>query len=582
MNARRNPISVWWRTSLFAALLASVVPGPAVFAQTASLAPRLPPNTVCYVEWRGTALVTGAAGRNHFLQLLADPDLAPVWAVVASNFRERTRGQGGPASAAVLPELLSLLDNPVVFGIIENPKASKSSPAAGATPPVGFFLVYDATGKMSLVEKWKSSNPTQNSVAPVVTHYDFSGTSVEVRTTEKNVSYAAQAGNYYLTSDQKPAIEELITRFRSADRPVASVEQLPGYEEARKFVGPDAALEFFARVPDLSRWTPADAKNTAGAELAKNLHLERVHVAEGGVSFAGEAVHFRGAILGDTSPGGPFDLAAPSTVAFQTQPIASEGPAFTLSRMNLAATYAFLRAALTASLPPQQTANLTAFESAAQSFLGMPVASALALFSGEVASVSIYSDDGTPQRLFAATIQQPEAVLRVLRAVVGPMIVSDDYSGSTTFLDLSYPYRDPKTGMRRRKFYYVAVMPQLMLAAPRKAMLRQAVAQLGTRTGVAPATGIFASAEYRQIRSHLPEKLSGLSGADITQVPWDKLLANLEDQADQAARQSKGSPPPDLSWLKLLKPQVISRHLHWALSGWWKDSSGVYFDSYLQ
>jgi hypothetical protein len=122
----------------------------------------------------------------------------------------------------------------------------------------------------------------------------------------------------------------------------------------------------------------------------------------------------------------------------------------------------------------------------------------------------------------------------------------------------------------------------MILAAPRKAMLRQAVTQLGPRTGAGHASGIFANTEYGQMRSRLPEKLSGLSGADITQIPWDKLLANLEDQADQAAKRSKDSHSPDLTWLKLLKSEVISRHLHMALSGWWKDSSGVYFDSYLQ
>lgn len=582
MNTRRKYISSRCGISLLATLLASLVPSAALFAQAPRIAQQLPPNTVCYVEWRGMALLSGAEKKNHFLQLLEDPDFAPIWAAVAANFQQRTRGQSGTASAPVLPDILSLLDNPTAFGLIETPKTLKSSPEGVAAPAVGFFLVYDATGKTSLIEKWKASSQTHTAAVPEVTHYDFGGTSVEVRTTGKNVSYIAQVGSYYLMSDQKQVIEDLVTRFRSADPPAASLEQLREYQEARKFVGPDAALEFFARMPDLSRWTPADPKDKIGAELAKNLHLEKVRVAEGGVSFASEAIHFRGAILGDTSPGGPFDLAAPSSATFQMQEIASAGSAFTLSRLNLAATYEFIRAALVASLPAQQTANLTMFENVAQSFLGMPVTSALGLFSGEVASVSSYSDDGTPQRLFAATIQQPEAVLRILRAVIGPMIASEDVSGGATYLDLSYPYRDPETGMRRRKFYYLAVTPQMIVAAPRKAMLRQAVTQLGSRTGAAPASGIFANAEYGEMRSHLPEKLSGLSGTDITQIPWDKLLANLEDQVDQAAKQSKGSQPPDLTWLKMVKPDVISRHLHMALSGWWKDSSGVYFDSYLQ
>jgi hypothetical protein len=70
-----------------------------------------------------------------------------------------------------------------------------------------------------------------------------------------------------------------------------------------------------------------------------------------------------------------------------------------------------------------------------------------------------------------------------------------------------------------------------------------------------------------------------LSGSDITQIPWDKLLTKLQAQLEQAAKDKNGPQPPDLNWLK---PEAVSRHLHVALSGWWVDSSGVYFDSYIQ
>ena len=40
----------------------------------------------------------------------------------------------------------------------------------------------------------------------------------------------------------------------------------------------------------------------------------------------------------------------------------------------------------------------------------------------------------------------------MLRAVIGTMIAAEDTSGSTTFLDLTYPYKDPATGTQRRAF----------------------------------------------------------------------------------------------------------------------------------
>src|SRR5690242_16400010 len=152
----------------------------------------------------------------------------------------------------------------------------------------------------------------------------------------------------------------------------------------------------------------------------------------------------------------------------------------------------------------------------------MPVSDALGLMSGEIASFSTYSDDGTAQQLFAATIQQPQAVLRILRAVVGSMIVAEDSSGSITFLDIAYPYKDPKTGTQRRKFYYLAVTPQMLVGAPRKAMVRETVQRLRSPQDARAAAGLLANPDFSRMRPLLPEKLSGLSGSDLAQIPWDR------------------------------------------------------------
>ena len=402
---------------------------------------------------------------------------------------------------------------------------------------------------------------------------------MEIRAAGASVTYSAQASRYFVASDQKQIVESLIARFRSADSKATSLGQLAPYRDLQKFIGSDAALEWYARIPDPDQWSIPSSGGKSAAQFAKSIHLEKVHAAGGGVSFAGEAMHVRGAILGDTSPGGVFDLAGPSTAAFQTEAVVSGSSTFSMSRFNLAALYALTRGAIVGTLSSQQVANVTAIETVGQSYLGMPIGDALGLMSGEIASFSTYSDDGTAQQLFAATIQQPEAVLRILRAVAGSMIVAEDSSGTATFLDIAYPYKDPKTGTQRRKFYYLAVTPQMLLGAPRKAMLRETVQRLGSHRDASPAAGLLANPDFSRMRSLLPEKLSGLSGSDLTQIPWDKLLSQLEDQVAQEAKQKNGQQPPDLSWLK---PDTISRHLHIALSGWWKDSGGVYFDSYLQ
>jgi hypothetical protein len=94
---------------------------------------------------------------------------------------------------------------------------------------------------------------------------------------------------------------------------------------------------------------------------------------------------------------------------------------------------------------------------------------------------------------------------------------------------------------------------------------------------------VLANSDYSRTRSLLPEKLSGLSALDLAHIPWDKILARYSKlAADEAARNPAGPNPPATGWLKSVKPEVVARHLNFGISGWWKDSSGIYFDSYLQ
>jgi hypothetical protein len=550
---------------------------PALCAQTSPLVEHLSPDTIFYVEWRGAASLGAAAEKNHLIQLLHDPDTTAMMVQLGGQI-QRSSEKGAHPAAVLLPDLASFLDNGVVFGVEMNPEARKATFGKHVSP-VAFFLVYDATGKTDLIRKWDALSRVGSKTPVEVTNYDFGETSVEVRKTNTGSSYSAQAGKYFVASDQKKTIEDLISRLASRGAPASSVEQLAEYGQIHRYVGEDAALEFFGRIPDVSHWNlPSNENGKSGQQLVKNLHLDKVHVMGGGLSLDGEAARMRGAVLGDASPLSPFDVAGTSSATFQTLAAIQNSPAFSISRINLPATYQLFMSAIQGNLTPQQAGNVQMAESAVQSFLGMPIIDALRLFTGEIGSMTTYSDDGKMEQLFAISIQKPDAVLRVTRALVGTMIVSEDSSGAATYLDLAYPYMDPETHQRRRKFYYVAVTPQLLLVAPRKAMLRQAMERIDAGTADPPPAGVFANPDYAQLRSRLPEKLSGLGAADMARIPWDKLLANL---AAQSAEKAKGPNQQalDLSWVK---PWVISRYLHTAISGWWKDSNGLYFDSYIQ
>lgn len=553
-------------------------------AQTSEFVPRLPARTVAYVEWHGAA-ETSAAQQNHVLQLLRDPGLIPLWLGIAADFEQQQRARKAPAPPLTLPDIVSLIQNPATAGIIEMPSAAGNSQAAVSTPPAATFLVYDAAGKSDIIEKWEAATETQGPKPPAITHFDFDGTSVEERSYGKSTTYLAMAGHFFVVSDQKPVIEHLITRFSAKDAPSDSLAQLPEFLDAQKFLGPDVAFDYFARVPNLKEWVLADTKGKNPANTLKfidGLHLDKVRALGGSISFAGEATRVRGAILGNTAPVGPFDFAGASGTSFQTMAVAGGAPAFSVSRINFAAVYRLILGAATAVMPAQQAANLQAAQNAAQAFLGMSLPDALDLFTGELASATSFSEDGRQERVFAVTIQKPDAVLRVLRVVLGPMTLAEDTSGNTTMLDIAYPYRDPATGFQRRKLYYVAITPQMLLVAPRKAMLRETLEGLSApRTAPSTVKGVFADPEYAKMRALLPGRLSGLGADDVSLMPWEAIWTNFEQQVEESPKNAPhGS--PDLSWMKLVNPDVIPRHLHIAVSGWWKDANGVYFDSYLQ
>jgi hypothetical protein len=526
--------------------------------------------------------VTSAEKTNHVVQLFEDPQFVHARELLFKGLRENIAKNGPATSDRDQAEVLSLFDNPAVVGVVLNPKLEKKSTADSAPPPVtGFFVVYDAHGKTAIVEKLRAANRATGKEVPTVMSYDFHGTKIEARATGTDVSYTALTPQYYFLADQKSVIEELIARFGGAEKPADSVTQLPEYASMRPFIGADSALEFFARFPNLTKTlTPAQLEKPA-TRFAVNLRLDRISVFGGSVSFAGEAMRFHGAMIGEADAGGVFDFAGTSGTSFVTAPAVNSGPVFSISRFNFVAIYQMIRAAAEPLLTSQQTAAMDMYEKMAQGFLGMPVADALQLFTGEVASETSFADDGSSQRTYAISIQKPQDVLRILRAAGGSFTVGEDTSGTTTYLDLAFPNTDPKTGAKKRELYYVAVTPTMLFAAPRKALIRQAVARLDAKPDAAPAAGILSGTELTHQRSLLPEKLSGLSAADMVQIPWDKVIAHFADEMAKAAKDST-TPPPSTEWLQAVKPEVLTRHIHAGISGWWKDSHGIYFDSYIQ
>lgn len=582
MDQMRKCIPGARQAGIAAALLICFFLSRPVFAQSPSLAERLSPDTILYVEWRGASFLTQADHQNHLLQLLEDPQMGPAWAALAGQLQKGLAKQTTTVPSPGLFDFISLAANPALFGVTEIPDVPKTSAGGNAQPRLGIFLVYDPKGKLEVIQKFREYQKATSKTAVAVTHFDFQGTQVEVETTGTDASYSAEAGNYFVLANQRHAVEDLITRFHGDAKPASSVTELPEYKEVKKYIGQDSSIELFARVPNFHKLLSADTKNQAILKALENLHLDKIHAAGGGLSVAGEATRFHGAVLGDTSSGSPFDFYGASTATFATLPVVGNSATFSISRLDWAALYRLIRSAAEGALTPAQAAGVGAVEGAAQGYLGMSISDALGLFSGEIASASSYDADGTAQQMFAVAIQKPNDLLRMLRAVVGTMIAGEDTSGDTTYLDLAYPYKDPGSSTQRRKLYYIAVTPHMLVAGERKKNVRDAITRLEASGDAAAPGGLFASEEYGHLRSQLPDKLSGLSAGDFRQIPVDKIVQKYLTQAAEGGTGSKDYTPPDLTWIQLIKPEVISRHVHLSVGGTWKDANGVYFDLYLQ
>lgn len=566
--------------SFLAALVVSLCLGAPLFAQNPSLAERLSPNTIFYAQWRGAASLADAEKKNHVLQLMEDPALAPAWLALASSMQKGMTKQGSTASAPKLADVISLATNSVIFGVAENPDYLK--PADKKPAPVGVFFVYDGKGKKEIVENLKALHKDSSKTGHTFTHFEFGGATVEDDADASGHNFSTQVGGYYIFANLKPEIEDLITRFHGDSKPATSVADLPEYKETRKYAGADAAIEMFGRMPNFIKWIPDDPNTQQIVKSLEKLHLDRIHAFVMSVSFAGEAMACQGAILGDMSSGSFFDLIGDSAADFQMMPLLAINSNFSSHRLNLAAFYHALRSSVDGNLTPQQAAMLGAAEGMAQGYLGMSIPDALDLFTGELGSTMAVAPDGSTQQIFASTIKKPQEVLRMLRAVLGSKIASEDTAGNTTYLDISYPYKDPSAETQRRSFYYVAVGPNALVAGKRKANVKATIEALNSGGSKTAAMGLFADKEYLELRAKFPEKLSGFGAADYRVFPLDKAIASFIDQMTSQPKQSKDAAPPDLSWLKPITGAVLTRHIHMAVSGTWKDSNGIYFASYLQ
>jgi hypothetical protein len=240
-----------------------------------------------------------------------------------------------------------------------------------------------------------------------------------------------------------------------------------------------------------------------------------------------------------------------------------------------------------AAFPKGQQGNADLLDTMAQARLGMPLPDALALLTGEIASMQTSpAMDIAKQVYFLGIRKKPEA-LKLFRAVCGDQLTSERNEGDTTFLKISLGGNQGSAGVAQWHFFNVAVTPDLVIGASRLETLREVLAYRSTG---ATTAGLASVPQFQARRAKYPENLSGLSYFDFQKLDWqaakDHWLEEVKKSSVAGTSNLTKKPGPATNavpdWLAQANLQVFSRYLHYSSSVSWKDSKGIHWDQWLE
>jgi len=551
---------------------------------------QLPARTMFYVIWRGTP-VGDARKSNSLLALWDDPDIAPLRAAALQNMQSSSaKDPSKPQlSREEIEQTSSLLENSFVLGYLRKPETKSAAAKSAEHPWNGMFFVYDRTGKELLLAKTILRFRSQEKEPPQVSAITVAGAPALKIARKNDVTYWTERGKYAVGSADLTVFEEILARLDGKSSG-SSLAQIAAYQEAEPLLH-GGVLEFFLRVPQLRDFAPeAPANSPVKIEPVLNaLKLESIHSLSGHLTLEGARARVQGAMLGDVAPGTLFDLwtpgqQTPASLALVSPDVIS----YSETQFNFSAFYDLLKRALRVALPQQQQGGAEMIEGLAATRIGMPVPDALALFSGEFASIQNNPGIDPQKAVYYIGIRNKPDTLKLLRTIFSDQLGSERNDGDATFVKVSFGGGQSSSGVAQWNFYHIAVTPTFLVASSRSETLREFLAKRSPADAAAQATlpPIFQSA-----RAQFPAALSGLAFVNLQKIDYQALKTRWIEQAKKApaaAPARKGSadapqpPPGEAEWLLNIDPQVFVRHLHFLAGASWKDSKGIHFDEWLE
>jgi len=564
------------------------------FAQAPLEPAQLPSRTVFYLIWRG-APAADVRKANSLMALWDDPDFAPVRSAMASNIlsSSQEKSQKDKLTPEELQEYASLLENGFTLGYLSEPtkRSAASAPVSKDAKPSawnGMFFVYDRSGKESLIAKAILRMRAQEKEAPVLTPLVIGGVPVLKVESKNGATYWADQGKFAVSAGERSVMEQILGRLNGKSATAASLAQSPAYQEAKSILG-SGVLEFFAGIPDLKELaSDSNAGGFKARPLLEAARLEAIHSIGGHLALEGSKTHVQAAIFGDTAPGTPFDIwpaspATPASLAFAP----ADAVSYSAGQINFMGIYSIIKRIAQAAFPQGQQGNADMLDTLAAARIGMPLADALSLPTGEFASMQTSPSLDKAKQVYFLGIRKKPETLKLMRTVFSDQLTSERNEGDVTFLKISLGGRQASAGVAQWNFFNVAVTPDMMVGASRAETLREVLAN---RAKGPNAAGLATVPQFQASRANFPENLNSMSYFDFQKVDWpglrDRLVA--ESKKTSAAKSLEPAKKPttsagmNLDWLTQVNAQVFSRHLHYSTGVSWKDSKGIHWDQWLE
>jgi hypothetical protein len=441
--------------------------------------------------------------------------------------------------------------------------------------------VYDRTGKEALLSKAVLRMRGQEKELPQISQITVAGVPTLKVERKASTTYWVEHGKYAASASERSVLEDILGRLEGRAADANSLAQTPAYKEAQPQLG-GGVMEFFAGVPSLKGLAPDSASGFKIAPVLNALKLEAIHSFSGRVILEGAKTRFQGAVLGDTAPGALFDfwtdgLASPTSLSL----LPPNAISYSETQFNLPGFYEILKRGVAAAMPAGQQNGTAMVEALAQSRLGMPLTDALALPSGEFASMQLSPSLDPQKAVYVFGIRKKPETLKLLRSIFGDQITSERTEADTTFLKISLRGNQGSKGVAQWDFYHLAVTPDFIVGATRNETVRDLLASRSTSNSIS-------AGQFQTARGVYPEKINGLNYFDFQRIDWPALKARWIEEArkvsetQNATAQQKSAAAKVPSLLTDANPQVFPKHLHFMAGASWKDAKGVHFDQWVE